>query len=153
MDEMSCRRLAADLAEAAKSDDHERVADVVAMLSRPEARAVSAAVVSELAALCAGAVAGRCPPEGPEAAYGVLVENDRAVPVEVDALPPGLRAVLRALLAALNDDRRSQDVQAGLATRGDPEDVRLVLVQCLVWLAELDDAPGTTLPRLSCLAG
>jgi hypothetical protein len=152
MDDIPSQRLAAELAEAARTGAHEEVADVVAMLSRSGARRVSAAVVSELAGLCACAVAAHCPSAGADTTFGVLIENDLAVAVDVDALPPGVRAALRALLAALNDDRCSQDIQAELATRGDRNEVALVLAHCLLWLVELVEAPRTDLPSLSCFS-
>jgi hypothetical protein len=152
MADILSQRLAVDLAEAARNGAHEEVAEVVTMLSGSGSRHVSAAVVSELAGLCACAVAAHCPSAGAGTAFGVLIENELAVTVGVDALPPGLRAALRALLAALNDDHCAQEIQADLATRGGRDEVALVLAHCLLWLLELAEAPLTDLPSLSCFA-
>jgi hypothetical protein len=152
MDDIPSQRLAVDLAEAARTGAHDEVAEVVAILSRSGSRQVSAAVVSELAGLCACAVSAHCPTAGADTTFGVQVENELAVTVGVDALPPGLRAALRALLAALNDDRSAQAIQADLATRGGRDEVALVLAHCLLWLVELTEAPTSDLPSLSCFA-
>jgi hypothetical protein len=149
----SPRPLAVRLAEAARDGAHEFVADVLAMLAASGSAGLPAAVARELIELCAHRFSEQSAAAGVEVAYGFIVENDQAEPVDVDTLPPGPRAALRALVATLNDDHSGRDIQLDLATRGSPKDVVTVLVHCLLWTIELSDVSAARPPQLSCYPG
>jgi hypothetical protein len=149
----SPRSLAVQLAEAAGDGAHEYVADLLAMLAASGSAELPAVVARELTALCARRFSEHRATAGAEVAYGFVVENDRAEPVDVDTLPPGPRAALRALVATLNDDHSGRDIQLDLATRGSPKEIVTVLVHCLVWTIELSDVSAAQPPQLSCYPG
>jgi hypothetical protein len=123
------------------------------MLAAPGSARLPAVVASELIELCAGRFSEHRVAADPEIAYGFVVENERAEPVDVDTLPPGPRAALRALVATLNEDHSGRDIQLDLATRGGPKEIVTVLVHCLVWTIELSDVSAARPPQLSCYPG
>lgn len=143
------RQFTADLVAAAMTGACEDVADALTVLARAESVRVPTALVGELVDRCAAVVRDRHP-AGPESVFTVVVEDDRARPVQVECLPPGPLAALRALLAALGGDEVSREIQVGLATRGGPEDVVGVATHLLVWLVELSDTSAAEFPALSC---
>jgi hypothetical protein len=145
--------LAVRLAEAAHDGAHGYVADVLGMLAASGSVDLAALVARELIDLCAHRFAEHRATAGAEIAYGFVVEDDGGDPVDVDTLPPGPRAALRALVAALNDDHGARDIQVDLATRGTSKEVVAVLIHCLVWTIELSDVPAAQPPQLSCYPG
>jgi hypothetical protein len=147
----SIRRFAGDLAGAAMAGAYDDVADALDVLVRAGSARIPAGLVAELVARCASVVHERHP-AGEESIFTVVVEDDQARPVDVDRLPPGPLAALRALLATLGRDEASRDIHLELATRGDPEDVVGVAIHLLVWLVELSDPAAAGLPPLSCFA-
>jgi aminopeptidase N len=149
----SPRSLAVRLADAARDGAHEYVADVLAMLAAPGSARLPAVLAHELIELCARRFSEHRVAADPEIAYGFVVENERAEPVDVDTLPPGPRAALRALVATLNDDDSGREIQLDLATRGSPKEIVTVLVHCLVWTIELSAVSAARPPQLSCYPG
>jgi hypothetical protein len=143
------RPFTADLVGAAMAGAYDEVADALGLLARAGSPHVPAEIVGELVGRCAAVVRARHP-AGPGAIFTIAVADDQARPVEVDRLPPGPLAALRALLADLGDDDASRDIQVELATRGQPEDVVAVVIHLLVWLVELSDSSAAVLPSLSC---
>lgn len=151
MTENRVRQFTTDLVEAALAGEYDAVADALGVLTRPGSPHAPAAVAGELVGRCASVVRARHP-AGPGAIFTIAVADDQARPVEVDRLPPGPLAALRALLAELGDDEAGRDIQLELATRGQPEDVVGVVIHLLVWLVELSVSPAADLPSLSCFA-
>ncbi|MEU0790535.1 hypothetical protein ABZ342_10735 [Amycolatopsis sp. NPDC005961] len=143
------RQFTADLVEAAMAGAYEEVADTLGALTRAGSPHAPAEVVAELVDRCAAVVHARHP-AGPGSIFTIAVADDQARPVEVDRLPPGPLAALRALLAALGDDVESRDIQVELASRGEPDDVVCVVIHLLVWLVEVSDSSTAALPSLSC---
>lgn len=141
------RQFAGDLVTAAMSGACDDVADALRVLARADSPLVPIALVGELVDRCAAAVLTRYPAE-PDSIFTVVVADAQDQPVEVDCLPPGPLAALRALLAALGGDDESRDIQIGLAGRGRPEDVVGVVTHLLVWLVEL--STSAEFPSLSC---
>ncbi|MEV6638858.1 hypothetical protein [Amycolatopsis sp. NPDC051371] len=139
----------ADLVGAATAGAYDEVADALGVLTRAGSPHVPAEIAGELVGRCASLVRARHPAD-PGSIFTIVVADDQARPVEVDRLPPGPLAALRALLAALGDDEASRDIQVELATRGEPEDVVAVVIHLLVWLVELSDSSAAALPSLSC---
>ncbi|SEF23682.1 hypothetical protein SAMN05421837_102350 [Amycolatopsis pretoriensis] len=147
----SVRQFTAELVGAAMDGDYEDVADALGLLARAGSNRISGEIVAELAGRCASVVRARQPAD-PGAVFTVAVTDERARPVEVDRLPPGPLAALRALLADLGGDAESRDIQLELAARGEPDDVIGVVIHQLVWLVELSGSSAPTLPPLSCFA-
>ncbi|WP_329048435.1 hypothetical protein OG738_38530 [Amycolatopsis sp. NBC_01488] len=145
----SIRRFTGELVGATMAGAYEDVADALGVLTRDGSAHVRTGIVTELVGRCAAVVRARHPAD-PGAIFTVAVADDQARPVDVDRLPPGPLAALRALLAALGDDEASRDIQVGLATRGAPEDVLGIVIHLLVWLVELSDSSAAALPALSC---
>jgi hypothetical protein len=145
------RRFTAALVGAAMAGSYDDVADALRVLGRAGSAELATGTVEELVTRCASVVRARLP-AGPGAVFTVDVEDGRARPVEVDRLPPGPLAALRALLATLGRDTESRDIHVGLATRGRPDEVADVVVHLLVWLVELSDPATAALPSLSCFA-
>ncbi|MEU8631992.1 hypothetical protein AB0C38_07485 [Amycolatopsis sp. NPDC048633] len=143
------RPFTAGLVEAAMAGSYDEVADALGVLARAGSPHAPAEIVGELVGRCASAVRARRP-AGPGAVFTIAVADERARPVEVDRLPPGPLAALRALLADLGDDAASRDIQVELATRGQSDDVVAVVIHLLVWLVELSDSSAAALPSLSC---
>jgi hypothetical protein len=142
------RQFTADLVGAATAGAYDEVADALGVLARAGSPDVPAEIVGELVGRCASVVRARHPAD-PGSIFTIAVTDEQERPVEVDRLPPGPLAALRALLAALGDDGASRDIQVELATRGQPEDVVGVVIHLLVWLVELSDS-SAALPSLSC---
>jgi hypothetical protein len=142
------RQFTADLVGAATAGAYDEVADALGVLARAGSPDVPAEIVGELVGRCASVVRARHPAD-PGSIFTIAVTDEQERPVEVDRLPPGPLAALRALLAALGDDGASRDIQVELATRGQPEDVVGVVIHLLVWLVELSDG-SAALPSLSC---
>ncbi|MGW4527212.1 hypothetical protein [Amycolatopsis sp. NPDC004378] len=145
------RQFATELVEAAVNGRYDDVADAIDLLGRVGSTDLPAGVVGELVDRCAAEVRARHPADA-GAVFTVVIEDDQAQQVEVDRLPPGPLAALRALLATLCRDEESRDIHIGLATRGRPEDVIGAMTHLLVWLVELSDPASATLPPLSCFA-
>ncbi|WIY00622.1 hypothetical protein QRX60_42290 [Amycolatopsis mongoliensis] len=143
------RQFTADLVGAAMAGAYDQVADALGVLARADAPHVPAEIVGELVGRCASAVRARRPAD-PGSIFTIVVADDQSRLVEVDRLPPGPLAALRALLASLGGDDASRDIQVELATRGRPEDVVGVVIHLLVWLVELSYSSETALPSLSC---
>jgi hypothetical protein len=147
----SVRQFTAELADAAMAGAYDEVADALGVLARVGSNRIPGAIVAELVGRCASLVRSRQPAD-PGAVFTVAVTDERARPVEVDRLPPGPLAALRALLADLGEDHESRDIQLELAARGQPDDVVGVVIHLLVWLVELSGSEAATLPPLSCFA-
>ncbi|SFW79416.1 hypothetical protein [Amycolatopsis australiensis] len=143
------RRFTAELAEAAMAGAYDDVADALYVLARADSVHAAAGIVEDLVARCASVIQAR-QPAGSEAVFTVVVADGDARPVEVDRLPPGPLAALRALLAALGGDEASRAIHVELATRGTAEEVIGVVSHLLVWLVELSDRSAAALPSLSC---
>lgn len=151
-EDTSIRQFTADLVGAALAGAYDDVADALGVLARSGSAPVAAGIVGDLVTRCAAVVRARRP-AGPDAVFTVAVEDARAQPVDVDHLPPGPLAALRALLATLGQDAASRDIHVELATRGQPDHVVGVVIHLLVWLVELSDTSTAALPPLSCFAG
>ncbi|WP_284740713.1 hypothetical protein [Amycolatopsis sp. RTGN1] len=149
MTENRVRQFTTDLVEAALAGDYDAVADALGTLTGAGSPHAPAEIVGDLVGRCAAVVRARRPAES-ETIFTIAVADDRARAVAVDRLPPGPRAALRALLAALGEDKAGRDIQVELATRGQPADVVGVVVHLLVWLVELSDSSAAELPSLSC---
>lgn len=147
----SVRQFTAELVDAATAGAYDDVADALGVLARARSSRVAGEVLAELAGRCASVVRARHPAE-PGSVFTVAVTDDDARPVEVDRLPPGPLAALRALLADLGEDHESRDIHLELAARGEPDDVVGVVIHLLVWLVELSGSEAATLPPLSCFA-
>jgi hypothetical protein len=143
------RQFTADLVGAALAGAYDEVADALGVLARAGSPHVPAEIAGDLVGRCVSAVRARHPAE-PGSIFTIVVADDLGRPVEVDRLPPGPLAALRALLAALGDDEASRAIQVELATRGEPEDAVGVVIHLLVWLVELSDGSAAALPSLSC---
>ena len=74
----------------------------------------------EVTDACAQMIHARAPGGGPETAYVVDVADDDGEQVGIDELPPALRALLRGVLAGLEDHRDDELFQLDLAAR-DPD--------------------------------
>jgi hypothetical protein len=144
-----CRLFATALVEAAHRGSDTELADAVTSVARAGSPRLPAAVVAELTGMCAEIITSRWP-VAEEAIYTAEIEDERAGTVAVDRLPPGVRGALRAVLAALNGDHFDSVVQAELATSGEPGEIAEVILHCLAWLLELDEAQGAPPPPLSC---
>ncbi|KDN22593.1 hypothetical protein [Amycolatopsis rifamycinica] len=142
--DLSVRQFTGDLIDAATAGDYDDVAEALAVLARAGSPRVPAGVVGDLVGRCAAAVRGHHGP-GADTVFTVVLEDEQGERAEVERLPPGPRAAMRALLAALNHDRPSRDIQVELATRGTPADIVGVLTHLLVWLAELAEPSAAAL--------
>jgi len=149
MTENRVRQFTTDLVEAALAGAYDEVADALGTLARAGSPHAPAEIVGDLVGRCATVVRARRPAD-PGSIFTIAVADERARAVAVDRLPPGPRAALRALLAALGDDKAGHDIQVELATRGQPADIVGVVVHLLVWLVELSDSSAAELPSLSC---
>ncbi|MGW5714690.1 hypothetical protein ACWEVP_00885 [Amycolatopsis sp. NPDC003865] len=147
----SVRQFTAELADAARDGAYDVVADALGILARAGSSRVPGEVAAELVGHCTAVVRARHPAD-PGAVFTVAVTDEEARPVEVDRLPPGPLAALRALLADLGEDDESRDIQLELAARGAPDEVVGVVIHLLVWLVELSGSETGTLPPLSCFA-
>ncbi|MFJ7213306.1 hypothetical protein [Amycolatopsis sp. NPDC098790] len=147
----SVRQFTAELVGAAMEGAYDDVADALGVVARAGASRVAGEIVAELVGRCAAVIRVRHPAD-PGSVFTVAVTDERDRPVEVDRLPPGPLAALRALLADLGEDDESRDIQLELAARGEPDDVVGVVIHLLVWLVELSGSPAASLPSLSCFA-
>ncbi|EMD23416.1 hypothetical protein [Amycolatopsis azurea] len=139
--------LAERLVTATRTGDHDYVADVLARMVADGSRARASVLLQDLISASARMIRARTPENsGALFTFDVTTEHDE--PVDVDILPPGPRAALRALAASLNRDAGDLEIHSDLATRGTPAEVMAVLVQCLSWTLELRDAQASTV-RLS----
>lgn len=145
----SVRQFTAELVGAATAGAYDDVADALGILTRAGSTRFPGEIVAELVSRCAAVVHARHPAD-PGSVFTVAVTDEQARPVEVDRLPPGPLAALRALLAALGEDDESRDIQLELAARGEPDDVVGVVIHLLVWLVELSGSSAADLPSLSC---
>jgi hypothetical protein len=143
------RQFTTDLVEAALAGAYDEVADALDVLARAGSPHVPAEIAGDLVDRCAAVVRARHPAD-PGTIFTIAVADEQAREVDVDRLPPGPLAALRALLATLGDDEASRDIQVELATRGEPEDVVGVVIHLLVWFVELSDSSAAALPSLSC---
>ncbi|QKV80228.1 hypothetical protein [Amycolatopsis sp. Hca4] len=141
---VTVRQFTDDLLDAAADGAHDEVTGAVAVLARAGPTRVAAEVADELVGRCAAAIG----PRWNDAFFTVVVEDAAGRAAEVERLPPGPRAALRALLAALNDDQPSRDIHIELATRGRPADLVAVFTHLVVWYLELSGPAD--LPFLSC---
>ncbi|PPK63100.1 hypothetical protein V5P93_005244 [Actinokineospora auranticolor] len=92
------------------------------------------AVLRELVVATADMMLCRAESTGPDKAFVLDLRDDEGDPVEVDALDPPVRALVRALLARLNGQRADAEYQLDLAVRDDPRfDPVDVLVLALLW--------------------
>ncbi len=146
---VSVRQFTDDLLHAATAGAYDDVAEALDVLARADSARVPASVADELVGRCTTAIRTRHRVDA-STIFTVVVEDERGERAEVERLPPGVRAAMRALLAALNHDAASRDIQVELATRGTPADVVGVLAHLLVWIAELADPAAAPLPALSC---
>ena len=112
----SVRQFTAELVGAAMAGAYVVVAVALFVLSCVGSFRFPGEIVAELVGRCAAVVQARRPAD-PGSVFTVAVTDERARPVEVDRLPPGPLAALRALLAALGEDDESRDIQPGA---GDP---------------------------------
>lgn len=74
----------------------------------------------EVTDACTQMIRARAPDGGPETAYVVDVASEDGAAVPIDELPPALRALLRGVLAGLEEHREDELFQLDLAAR-DPE--------------------------------
>ncbi|WP_414937919.1 hypothetical protein [Amycolatopsis sp. cmx-11-51] len=142
--------LATRLVEATKAGAHEYVAEVLSKLASSVSVELPAMVARELIDSCASVISRHRVCTDDRTLHSFIVENDCAESVDVDTLPPGPRAALRALVATLNGDESARDIQVGFATRGTPKEVVTVLIHCLIWTLELEDFSPAQAPQLSC---
>ncbi|MFC9250787.1 hypothetical protein [Amycolatopsis thailandensis] len=140
--------LAERLVTATRTGDHDYVADVLAKLTADDPRTRASALLRDLVDTGARMIRARTR-ENDDALYTFDVTTEYDEPVHVDIVPPAPRAALRALAASLNRDAVDRDIHAVLATRGTPDEVVTVLVQCLLWTLELRDT-RTPAVRLNC---
>lgn len=146
---LSVRQFTDELLDAATAGAYDDVAEALDVLAHADSARVPASVVGELVARCGRAIRTH---HGTDAGtiFTVVLEDECGGAAEVERLPPGPRAAMRALLAALNHDTASRDIHVDLATRGTPADIVAVLTHLLVWIAELSDPAAAQLPALSC---
>jgi hypothetical protein len=147
--EVSVRQFTDELLDAARAAAYDDVAEALSVLACADSTPVHAAVVGELVGRCAAAV-GIHHRADADAAFTVVVVDERGQLTEVERLPPGPRSAMRALLAALNHDTASREIHVELATCGTPADIVDVLTHLLVWIAELSEPSAAALPALSC---
>ncbi|MEA5367109.1 hypothetical protein VA596_46790 [Amycolatopsis sp., V23-08] len=147
--EVSVQQFTDELLDAATAGAYDNVAEALAVLAGADSARAPAGVVTELVGRCAAAVRAH---HGEDAGtlFTVVLEDERGDLAEVERLPPGPRSAMRALLAALNHDGPSRDIQVELATSGTPADVLGVLTHLLVWIAELSVPSAAVFPPLSC---
>ncbi|MEU3627847.1 hypothetical protein BS329_09160 [Amycolatopsis coloradensis] len=142
--------VATRLVEATRVGAHEYVTDVLSKLAASGSAELPILVARELIDSCASVIVRHRMSTDDDVLYSFIVENERAESVDVDNLPPGPRAALRALVATLNGDESACDIQVALATRGTPEEAVTVLIHCLMWTLELKNFSPDRCPRLSC---
>ncbi|MEU6646486.1 hypothetical protein ABZ863_28620 [Saccharomonospora sp. NPDC046836] len=119
--ELGVRGLAGQLRQVASSGDLDGLAVLLAQLigERAPRRHLFQPVLLELIATIVRELQHRVGRRD-GALYTVEVFDDDDCLLEIDAVPPALRAMLRAVLAALNDDGAGTRFQVGLVT-GDPD--------------------------------
>lgn len=73
--------------------------------------------LAEMCTAIAQMVHAKAGPAGPDSAFVVDLVNEGSEPVDIDALPPALRALLRAVLAQLQEHPADADYQLSMAAR------------------------------------
>ncbi|GAA5152506.1 MULTISPECIES: hypothetical protein [Amycolatopsis] len=129
------RQLADRLVEVVAAGDHGALAALVPRLlggQSPERR-LFPPLLAEFAAEVAWRLRAHAGAVRPEDVFVVDLTGDDEDGVPVDELPPPLRAVLRAVLAELNDDSENSLLQLEFVAR-DPDPLgRLDALLHLVW--------------------
>lgn len=79
-----------------------------------------------------------CTRTGPAAQVGMLLGDTNGVEIPIDEVDPPLRASFRAVLAEVNEDHESAEMQLDLLfERDDPEDKAIALLHLLMWTTNL----------------
>jgi hypothetical protein len=143
-------RLLVNLARIGDLDGVSRIVRLLADPDYPQLERLRQVLTELLSA--AGAMVLRQTGGGPGTETAIVLDLRRAdgSTVDIDALRPEVRAVVRALLAEINDHHEDSSVQISFALAGEPQGlvdgVTLVLlwtVSAMNWCQEHDEpAPG-----------
>jgi hypothetical protein len=150
-------RVAGDLIHLARCRKIDKLSDALVDLvvrTGDDHGGLLRAVVDELVATSVRVLLTRCGHPGGGELFTVAICDAAGDGAPIDDLEPAVRAVLRAVLAALNGDQDDAAYQIDLALGAGSTQERLrALTHCLGWAIELLDAPPyAELPELRCLS-
>ncbi|TCO44250.1 hypothetical protein [Actinocrispum wychmicini] len=126
-----------ELVSVARGGDKDTVFDLLRQVTGdggPDTRLV----VGQLVAATAEMMLLRAGGQPEDAIFAVDLRDEGELAVPIDDLPPPLRAAVRALLAALNDQPRDMEYQLDLALHEQSAIAVLdVVVHCVLWTVGL----------------